>query len=144
MFPNAARARAAVDVLVDGLPVWSSESTYMYPEGTASYAWDKRLTSWGNTLVDNGETKLYLGKLYPGQSITITFVVRTDTFVNADSCGTAYGIGFNVPDQKTCFDLSQTVDLPFDGSGPPGISVYAKSLNTSPFLAIPIYWPPLF
>jgi hypothetical protein len=141
MFPNAARARAAVDILVDGLPVWSSESTYAFPEGTANYAWDKLLTSWGNTLVDNGTTKLYLGKLYAGKSITITFVLRTDTFVDADACGTAYGTGFNTPDQKRCFDLTQTADLPANSSGPQGISVYAKNLNTTIFPGVPINFP---
>lgn len=139
--PDAARARAAVDVLVDGLPVWSSESTYMYPDGDASYPWDKRLTSWGNTPVDNGQTKLYLGKLQAGKAITITFVVRADTYVDADNCGTSYG-GWNSPDEKRCFDLTQTVELPTLPTGPVGISVYGKDLNTTPFLlSSPIYWP---
>jgi hypothetical protein len=130
-----------VDVLVDGLPVWSTESTYMYPENSAHYAWDKRMTSWGNALVANGQTKLYLGKLQAGKGITITFVVRTDTYVDAAICGTATG-GSNSPDQKRCFDLTQTVELPNPASGPVGISVYAKNLNTtaSP-LGHPVYWP---
>ncbi|MCX6626234.1 MAG: hypothetical protein NTW28_01205, partial [Candidatus Solibacter sp.] len=139
--PVAARARAAVDVLVDGLPVWSSESTYMYPEALANYPWDRRMTSWGNTPVDNGQTKLYLGKLVAGKAITISFIVRTDTWVNADACGTAYGMGFNTPDEKRCFDLIATADLPSPALGPVGISVYGKNLNTSPFLlSNPIDW----
>ena len=138
--PDAARARGSVDVLVDGLPVWSSESTYMYPEGIASYPWDKKNNSWGNPLTDGGVSKLYLGKLYAGQSITITFVVHSDTFVDADTCGTSPG-GFNSPDQKHCFDLTGTVQLQSQTSGPVGITVFAKSLNTMPITSIPINFP---
>jgi hypothetical protein len=139
--PNAARARAAVDVLVDGLPVWSSESNYMYPEGTADYPWDKLLSTWGNTVTENGQTKLYLGKMSAGKAITVTFVVRSDTFVDGDGCGTAYG-GWNTPDEKRCFDLTQTVQLPHvSNSSPVGISLYAKNLNTTPILiGYPILW----
>ena len=126
-----------MDVLVDGLPVWSSESTYMYPEGTANYPWDKVETTWGNTVTANGQTRLYLGKLYTGQAITITFIVRTDAHAAADKCGSAYW-GGGSPPEKRCFDLSQTVQLtsPGTGSGPVSFSVYAKPLNTLP----PLQW----
>lgn len=140
--PHGARARAAVDVMVDGLPVWSSESTYMWEELADFDAGDKRLTSWGNTLVENGETRLYLGKLQAGKSITISFIVRSDTWVDADTCGTAYATGFNTPDVRHCFDLTQTVDLPSLSSGPAGIWVYAKNLNTTPVvIGTPVNWP---
>jgi hypothetical protein len=139
--PTSARARAAVDVLVDGLPVWSSESTYMYrPDGTINQSTDKRETTWGNTVTANGETKLYLGKLSAGKSITITFVVRTDAHADADECGTEYG-GWNTPNKKRCFDLTQTVELTSNTTGPVSFSVYGKDLNTTPMpVTIPIYW----
>ena len=109
----------------------------MYPEG--NYASEKRVTLWGNTPVESGTTKLYLGKLQAGKAFTITFVVLTDTRVDANTCGTAYG-GWNTPDEKSCFDLTQTVEFPNPSTGPVGISVYAKSLNTTPNLYVPIYW----
>ena len=134
--PTSARARAAVDVLVNGLPVWTSESTYMFPEGTASYAWDKIETTWGNTVTANGQTRLYLGKLNAGASITITFIVRTDVHAVADQCGTA-NWGYYSPDEKRCFDLTQTVQLTSSESGGPvSFSVYAKQLNTYALMPI--------
>jgi hypothetical protein len=126
--PTSARSRAAIDVLVDGLPVWTYESTYMYPENTAEYAWDKLETTWGHTLDPNSQTKLYLGRLRAGKSLTISFIVRTDAHANAAQCGTQSG-SWNNPDVKRCFDLSQTVNMNGFQTGTPSFLVYAKRLD---------------
>jgi hypothetical protein len=128
--PNSARARAAVDILVDGLPVWSYESTYMYPENTADYAWEKVETTWGHTLDPNSQTKLYLGRLGAGKSMTITFIVRTDAHANAPQCGTQSG-SWNNPDVKRCFDLTQAVSMNGLETGPVSFLVYAKRLDSA-------------
>jgi hypothetical protein len=128
--PDSAGSRAAVDVLVDGLPVWSTESAYMYPEDTADYAWDKLFTKWGSPVVDNGTTKLYIGRLAAYQVVHVSLIVRTDVKAVASQCGTEYA-SYGSADTKRCFDLTQTVQLQ-PGAQIPAIYVFGKYLNTTP------------
>jgi len=83
--PTNANSRAAVEIYADGLPIWSSETAYHYPNGQAVYAWDNAGTSWGKPSAA-GFSTLYLGKFNAGMSVTITMVVRTATAVKMDSC----------------------------------------------------------
>jgi hypothetical protein len=130
--PDAARSHSAVDVLVDGLPVWSSEKTYLYPEAYASGGNDKRETTWGNAVTANGQTKLYLGRLSAGNSMTVTFIVRTDAHATAPDCGTSYTSNYDSTYNYMwrCFDLTETVRLTSAATGPPGFSIYAKQFTT--------------
>ena len=137
--PSSAGSRAAVDVLVDGLPVWSTESAYMYPEGTADYPWDKLFTKWGNPVVDNGTTKLYIGRIPAGKVVSVSLIVRTDVKADASQCGTENG-GYNSADTQRCFDLTQTVQLQ-PGAQIPAVYVFGKYLNTTP---VPFVWMPSF
>jgi hypothetical protein len=135
-FPTTASSRASMDVLVDGLPVWSTESTYMYPDGTAGWAWDKLFTKWGTTPVDNGSTKLYIGRLAANTIVRVTLIVHADVKADASQCGTEYG-GWNTADTIHCFDLTQTVQLAA-GAQIPAVYVYGKYLNTTPILTLPL------
>jgi hypothetical protein len=135
-FPTTASSRGAVDVLVDGLPVWSNESMYMYPDGTAEWAWDKLFTKWGNPLVDNGTTKLYIGRIAANTIVNVSLIVRTDVKAVASQCGTEYG-GWNYADTQHCFDLTQSVQLPA-GAQIPAIYVFGKYLNTTPIYTLPL------
>lgn len=83
--PTNANSRAAVEIYADGLPIWSSETAYHYPNGSAVYAWDNAGTSWGKAS-PAGYSTLYLGKLTAGKTVIITMVVRTATAVKMDSC----------------------------------------------------------
>ena len=85
--PTKANARATVEIYADGLPIWSSESSYHYPDGQANYAWDDAATFWGKPSAA-GFSTLYLGKLSPGTTVILTVVVRTAANVemNTSSC----------------------------------------------------------
>ncbi|MFN7935181.1 MAG: hypothetical protein U0R19_17760 [Bryobacteraceae bacterium] len=74
--PTNANSRATVEIYADGLPVWSSESSYQYPKGQATYAWDNVGTNWGKASAA-GFSTLYLGKLNAGSTVILTMVVRT-------------------------------------------------------------------
>lgn len=83
--PTNANSRAAVEIYADGLPIWSSETAYHYPNGSAVYAWDNAGTSWGKAS-QAGYSTLYLGKLTAGRTVIINVVVRTATAVKMDNC----------------------------------------------------------
>jgi hypothetical protein len=139
-WPDSARSRTAIDVLVNGLPVWSSESTYLYPEGNAQNPTDRRETSWGNPVTTGEQTKLYLGKLSAGSSLNITFIVRTDAHATAPDCGTWYSANYDYTynHEWRCFQVNESVQLNGTTSGNPvSFRVYAKQLNTSPLIAGP-------
>jgi hypothetical protein len=123
--PTAAKSRSAVDVYVDGLPVWSTERIYAYPDGAddpfAAYEHE-----WGAAQSNSGDVVLYLGRLSAGQSVRITMVVRTDGQATANTCGSE-SAGWNNT-IKHCFDLQERVLLPTNGpSEVPSMYLYSFS-----------------
>ncbi|MBC7928877.1 MAG: hypothetical protein H7039_24805 [Bryobacteraceae bacterium] len=122
--PASARSRSAVDVYVDGLPVWSTESTYMFPDSDNPFA--KIENKWGNAQSpQSGNAILYLGRLGTGKSFRISMVVRTEAFSGATYCGSETSWGFRT---MHCFDLSERVLLPVPANSQvPGMSLFSKS-----------------
>ena len=87
--PTNANSRATVEIYADGLPIWSSEATYHYPNGQATYAWDNAGTNWGKASA-SGFSTLYLGKLNPGTTVILTMVVRTAVNVEMNTSACPY------------------------------------------------------
>jgi hypothetical protein len=111
--PAAAKSRSAVDIYVDGLPVWSTERIYAYPDDTDD-PFAALEHEWGAAQNNSGDVVLYLGRLSAGQSVRITMVVRTDGQTTANTCGTqSAGWNYTV---KHCFNLQERVLLPANGS----------------------------
>lgn len=110
--PKSWNAQAAVDVLVDGLPVWSSEQTALYPDtGNSGDPFDELDIAWDQP---NGPstTTLFLGRIAAGKTISVTFIVRADANDLAPDCGIqSPGSHLDHTYEVHCFSLSQQVNL---------------------------------
>jgi hypothetical protein len=113
--PERLQARSAVEVLVDGLPVWSSQSMKLLPRRYESVGAVPIEFSWGPTL-NGGVVTLFLGTL-PGNSIrTATLVMRSDLRVDAPVCKTTYS--YYSGDKQRCTAQIEGLSLPSKTSPP--------------------------
>jgi len=127
--PKSARARAAVDLFADELPVWSSESTFLYPNDSQTGSpFDKLEWQWDRA-PGTGSARLYLGRLAAGGALTLTLVVRAEAATLATDCGITGGGFYNGNQYDVrCYDLQQTVQLAGGANGAPvAMSLYAKA-----------------
>ncbi len=127
--PKAARSRSSVDILADGLPIYTSEETYFFPAGLAVYAWDKTESQWGDVSLDGNTTTIFLGKLSAGQTVNLNLVVHTDAVADAKSCGSEGGSYYNPVITKHCTKLSEGLQLgnPGDTESVPSIRIFGKT-----------------
>ncbi len=127
--PKNAHARAAVDLYADELPLWSSESTFLYPnDGQTGSPFDKLEWQWDRA-PGTGSARLYLGRLAAGGALTLTLVVRADAATLATDCGITGGgfYGGNQYDVR-CYDVQQTIKLAGGTNGAPvAMSLFAKA-----------------
>jgi hypothetical protein len=126
--PDSAKSRGAVDVYVDGLPVWSNESVYHFPDDPNNDPFAEQEWSWGNPAGPATST-LYLGRLSSGKSLTVTLIARTNVNAKADYCGIQGPFSpFGDPEFSVhCLQVSQSIELKRGGDGEPvGFRIYSK------------------
>lgn len=107
---KSAFSRSQVEVLADGLPVWTQSSTYNFPDDFVGYAWDKINIDWGSK--ESNRVLLYLGKLPAQSSLTLEYIVRTDARADAKECGIESSDPWNPQYYHHCFNLIETRSLP--------------------------------
>jgi len=106
--PKRLQTRAAVDLYVDGLPVWSSESNLLVPQRFVP-PYDQQITvKWGQPLAADKVT-LFLGTLPVASSRTIAMVIRSDLRVEAPTCHNT--TDFGVTSQR-CHSELEALSLP--------------------------------
>jgi hypothetical protein len=142
MRPKGWNAQAAVDLLVDGLPVWSSEQTALDPnDGTSGGPFDELDVAWDQP-AGPSTTTLFLGRIAPGGSLTVTMVIRADVNDLAPDCGTqAPGSYLSHTYTLHCFDMSKQIalvnaNLPYARGAWSPFRIYAKTpfvLHQIPF-----------
>jgi hypothetical protein len=129
--PNQMQARSMVDVIVDGMPVWSGTSFKLKPKRwSAPYI--TYLDQQYGPAIDDSNVTLFLGTLTAGEPRTISLVFRTDLRASSDSCysDSEYGTSY-----QRCDNRREAMNLPAmavsSGSGPyqfitykPNVSVY--------------------
>jgi len=116
--PIQMQARSMVDVVVDGMPVWSGTSHQLRPKRwSAPYITYLNL-QWGPSL-DDSTVKMFLGNLTAGVPRTVSLVFRTDLRASSDSCytDTEYGTSY-----QRCDNRREAMSLPAvavsSGGGP--------------------------
>lgn len=125
--PLRSHSRAAVDIFVDGLPVWSGEFNRLF---------SKRLNGffpvdleWGRAL-DGSRVDLYLGNLPGGSTRNVAVNFRTELHVE----GGCYLEQVANPQVQRCHAQRQTLSIPSALSNPggafssirPDIQVYTR------------------
>ena len=121
------QTRAAVDVYVDGLPVWSSAVHRLQPKRWGAELNPLRV-DWGQPLADDLVT-LYLGQLPAGSSRTVAVVMRAESRIEAPDCvsATEYGTTY-----RRCYALREGMSLPAKSvvsSGPYSFVSYKPDLQ---------------
>jgi hypothetical protein len=125
--PNSAQARTEADVYVDGLPVWSSASTYVYPAVSGASPFDEADMDWDKG-ASPASTTLYLGRLSQGQTLTVTLEARSDVAGNSDCGMVSPGSYLSHTYTIQCLALRETVPLSGGANGAPvGFTVYSKA-----------------
>ncbi len=127
--PERLQTRSAVDVYVDGLPVWSSEANMLVPQRYQPSNWGALFLQWGQPL-PSGDVTLFLGTL-PVKSVrTAVVVMRTELRVDAPGCRTRTEYGATL---KSCSAQRESLTLPSStlSSGAflafrPSIEVYSR------------------
>lgn len=101
------QARSAVDVYVDGLPVWSTSSQRLKPRDWSNGTFGRVTLAWGEDPTTE-RVVLFLGTL-GGSPRTVSVVVRSDLRVNDDECrnGQQYA-----SDITRCHDNREGMALP--------------------------------
>lgn len=126
--PKSASSRAAIDLFADELPIWTSESAFLYPNvGASGSPFDKLEIAWDKSTAP-GKTTLYLGRLAAPASVTITFAVRTEAHGDGD-CGVQnYGLPGSPAYAVHCLSVDQSVALSGGDAGAPvGFILFAKT-----------------
>jgi hypothetical protein len=125
--PKDAQARTEADVYVDGLPVWSSAATYIYPAVSGASPFDEADADWDKG-TSPANTTLYLGRLSQGQTMTITLETRADVGGNSDCGMVSPGSYLSHTYTVECLSLRETLSMSGGANGAPvGFTVYAKA-----------------
>jgi hypothetical protein len=126
--PDRAQSRAAMDVYVDGIPVWSSELNSLVPKRYhMTYSTQLEL-DWDQPL-DGSEVTLFLGRLPAGSTRTLALVMRADLRVDGPASCRTYA---NNGSFQSCHSQREGMTLPgFDSGGQfyyvtPDVQVYTK------------------
>jgi hypothetical protein len=127
----------SVELLVNGLPVWSSENTQVYPSKYAVYAWEQIQTVWGKQVAP-GSSMLYLGSLSTGQGLTVTLIVRATSNVET-SCAYQQVSAGQV--EVRCHDDVELITQPDVPWTYFGMAVYSKDIPSIRVVPIGIILP---
>jgi hypothetical protein len=113
--PARLQARSAVDVYVDGLPVWSSQSLRLLPKRYSPSVPGTVDIKTGPAL-DGGMVTLFLGTLPANSVRTAVIVLRSDLRVDAPTCHTEPDAAFS--DRHRCDAQIEGLSLPSKSSSP--------------------------
>ncbi len=127
--PKAARSRSTVDLMADGLPIYSSEETYLFPASQANFATDKLESRWGDVRLDGDTSVVFLGKLSAGQTVNLNLVVHTDVVTDAKTCGYEGGGFYNPVITVHCTKVQESLQLgnPGDTQSVPAVQIFGKT-----------------
>ncbi len=111
-----AYSASSIDVYVDGLPVYSSASTFDHPP-TSTDAFQKLETTFGTT-VTKPYILIYLGKIPSGGSFTTDLIMHAEANADSTKCGSQYFANYYDPPptlQYNCLVLNESLPIPAAG-----------------------------
>jgi hypothetical protein len=131
-----AKGRSSVDVLVNGLPVWSTASHYFFPEDYSGPPTAGFKTSWGYAAADD-EYRIFVGRFAAGATFTIDYIVHADSAARAPKCGTESQVGPTTIYYARCFLMGNGRDLPAINASE-RFEIYSADLSTAPIQNFPL------
>ena len=133
-----AKSRSAVDVLVNGLPVWATASNYFFPEDYDGSAYTGLRSDWGYAS-DNDQYTIFVGRFASGASFNVDFIVRADSIARAPKCGKVTEPA-TYPNPRVlmhCFLLGEGRNLPAASSKLQRFEIYSKTVSTALLQPLP-------
>jgi hypothetical protein len=134
-----AKRRSAVDVLVNGLPVWSTSSSYIIPEkGSSSTDYLGYSLDFGYESDDDSYT-VFIGRFASAARFEIDFIVRAESLSRAPSCGTVSDpmTHPNPKSRKHCLWVTADRELPPAPNQDALFEIYSKNVSTPIYEAMP-------
>ncbi len=106
-YPDLQATRTTVDVVVDGLPVWSSTQNRLRPKRVPGVKGDLWLKT--GSALGNGKTTLFLCTLPAKSALHVLVVLRTDARLLAPDCKLDYSVS---PSLKRCHAHREQLGIP--------------------------------
>lgn len=107
-WPSRAASRLAVDVYVNGLPVWNSEQAVLFPERFSDpYGTPMRLQM--GPVLEGDRIQLFLGTLPAGSVHQVAVIFRADSRALAGTCRSYVSAGDNL---QSCHTQRISLSLP--------------------------------
>jgi hypothetical protein len=127
-----AKRRSAVDVLVNGLPVWSNSTSYIIPEkGSSSTDYSGYALDFGYDSDDDSYT-VFIGRFASAAYFDIDFIVRAESLSRAPSCGTVSDSMThpNPKSRKYCLLITENRELLPAPNQDALFEIYSKVVST--------------
>jgi hypothetical protein len=127
-----AKSRSVVDVLVNGLPVWSSSTSYIISEkGGSSTNYTGYALDFGYESDDDSYT-VFIGRFASAAYFDIDFIVRAESLSRAPSCGTVTDSMThpNPKSRKYCLLISENRELLPAPNQDALFEIYSKVVST--------------
>jgi hypothetical protein len=127
-----AKSRSVVDVLVNGLPVWSSSTSYVIPEkGGSSSNYTGYALDFGYESDDDYYT-VFIGRFASTAYFDINFIVRAESLSRAPSCGTVSDSMThpNPKSRKYCLLITENRELLPAPNQDALFEIYSKVVST--------------
>lgn len=107
-WPTRAHSRLAVDIYVNGLPVWNMEQAVLFPGRHSNLGGNPLRLKWGPAL-EGDRIRLFLGTLPAGSLHQVAVIFRGDTRASANTCRIYTGSG---EDLQSCHAQRMALSLP--------------------------------
>jgi len=127
------KKRSAADILVNGLPVWSTSSSYFIPEsGYTSPDYSGYSLGFGYESDDDSYT-VFIGRFAAATLFEIDYIVRAETQSRAPSCGTVADSMThpNPKARKHCLFVAENRELPAAPNQDVLFEIYSKVVSTA-------------
>lgn len=133
-----AKSRSGVDVLVNGLPVWTTASSYVIPEETSSSSnYDGFAVDFGYAS-DNDIYVVFVGRFASGEIFDLDYIVRAESLSRAPTCGKVNESSL-YPNPRSvihCLNVSEGRTLPASSAPDGHFEIYSKDVST-PYYQLP-------
>jgi len=124
---------------VNGLPVWSTASSYMIPdETTSSTDYSGFAVDFGYAS-DNDSYTIFVGRFASAEIFAIDFIVRAESLARAPECGkvTEPATWPNPRVLMHCFMITEGRDLPMTSNQQEHFEIYSKVVSTAIIQVLP-------
>jgi hypothetical protein len=124
---------------VNGLPVWTTESSYLIPEEqSASTDYSGFAIDFGSAS-DNDSYTVFVGRFASGDTFDLDFVVRSEAHARAPNCGkvTESSLYPNPRVLMHCLLITEGRELPLSSNQHERFEIYSKVVSTAIIEALP-------